>query len=83
MHFIAIHTTFIAQVSLWNSELNRVGYGGKKYVISNGFKFKQTSAIEEKFNDSYFHIASVGRLSKEKRQDILIKAIAKSKYKDL
>ena len=67
---------------LMESELNRVGYGGKKYVISNGFKFKQTSAIEEKFNDSYFHIASVGRLSKEKRQDILIKAIAKSKYKD-
>lgn len=67
---------------LMESELNRVGYGGKKYVISNGFKFKQTSAIKEKFNDSYFHIASVGRLSKEKRQDILIKAIAKSKYAD-
>lgn len=68
---------------LMETELNRVGYGGKKYVISNGFNFKQTFEKEERLNDSYFHIASVGRLSKEKRQDILIKAIAKSKYADI
>lgn len=65
---------------LMESELNRVGYGGKKYVISNGFELKNTATTETNLDSSYFNIASVGRLSKEKRQDILIKAIAKSKY---
>lgn len=65
---------------LMECELNRVGYGGKKYVISNGFKVKGVDTQETNLDSSYFHIASVGRLSKEKRQDILIKAIAKSKY---
>lgn len=69
--------------SLMESELNRVGYGGKKYVISNGFKFRQANTQEKPFDNSFFHIASVGRLSKEKRQDILIQAIAKSKYADI
>lgn len=67
---------------LMESELNRVGYGGKKYIISNGFKFKNTDTKDINLDSSYFHIASVGRFSKEKRQDILIKAIAKSKYAD-
>lgn len=64
------------------SELNRVGYGGKKYAISNGFSLKNIKTKPISLGDDYFHIASVGRLSKEKRQDILIKAIAKSKYAD-
>lgn len=65
---------------LMESELNRVGYGGKKYVISNGFKYKSAATKTLKLDSSHFHIASVGRFSKEKRQDILIKAIAKSRY---
>ncbi|STQ87175.1 glycosyltransferase family 4 protein [Helicobacter muridarum] len=70
---------------LMEAEIQREGYGGKKYVISNGFQFNVSQSILEAdcFNDSFFHIASVGRFSKEKRQDILIKAIARSKYSEI
>lgn len=63
---------------LIESELKRVGYGGKTYTISNGFTLQSTQSLS--LDKRYFHIASVGRFSKEKRQDILIHAIAQSKY---
>lgn len=57
------------------------GYKQSLHIISNGYDpvFKKTSDIYE--NDKII-INSVGRLTKEKRQDVIIKAIAKSKYKD-
>ncbi|CBG39989.1 glycosyltransferase [Helicobacter mustelae] len=62
-------------------ELQRENYGGKKYTISNGF-FGGDRVMADPYEDSFFHIASVGRFSKEKKQDIIIKAIAKNPYAD-
>lgn len=57
------------------------GYKQSLHIISNGYDpvFKKTSDIYE--NDKII-INSVGRLTKAKRQELIIKAIAKSKYKD-
>lgn len=68
---------------LMKQEIERIGYGGKHYVISNGFDMGEArDKVREspKAHDGFFHIASVGRFSKEKRQDILIRAIATNKY---
>ncbi|WP_394984615.1 glycosyltransferase [uncultured Helicobacter sp.] len=68
---------------LMREELERIGYGGKKYVISNGFDggtLQAPRGVDFGLEEGVFHIASVGRFSKEKRQDILIKAIARNKY---
>ncbi|RDU61735.1 glycosyltransferase [Helicobacter sp. MIT 14-3879] len=65
---------------LMKEEIERAGYAGKKYVISNGFKLNVMESKGVPYQDSLFHIIAVGRLSKEKRHDILIKAIAQSKY---
>ncbi|RDU71924.1 glycosyltransferase family 4 protein [Helicobacter aurati] len=65
---------------LMEDEIQRAGYAGKKYVISNGFQLNITESETQHVDDSFFHIISVGRFSKEKRQDVLIKAIAQSKY---
>lgn len=79
---------------LIKDELERVGYGGKKYVISNGFdpsfKAGDSSAESSSPHDTQahnnpstpIHITMVGRYSPEKRQDILIKAIAQNPYRD-
>lgn len=68
---------------LIKDELERAGYGGKKYVISNGFdpKFKPADPSNAPL-DKLIHITMVGRYSKEKRQDLIIKAIAQNPYKD-
>lgn len=68
---------------LIKDELERAGYGGKKYVISNGFdpKFKPADPSSTPL-DKLIHITMVGRYSKEKRQDLIIKAIAQNPYKD-
>ena len=68
---------------LIKDELERAGYGGKKYVISNGFdpKFKPADPSSVLL-DKLIHITMVGRYSKEKRQDLIIKAIAQNPYKD-
>lgn len=68
---------------LIKDELERAGYGGKKYVISNGFdpKFKPADPSSVPL-DKLIHITMVGRYSKEKRQDLIIKAIAQNPYKD-
>ncbi|MCX2716185.1 glycosyltransferase [Helicobacter sp. MIT 21-1697] len=65
---------------LMKKEIEREKYGGKKFVISNGFHMNTTQSCVKPFDDTFFHIISVGRFSKEKRQDILIKAITQSKY---
>lgn len=76
--FIHCPSNFIA------NELRNYDYKGKLFVISNGVDNNFTCIPQEKPNelkDKYI-ITMVGRLSSEKRQDILINAIKKSKYKD-
>lgn len=69
-------TEFIA------NELRKNGYKAKLYVISNGvdpdFTYRKLPAPPE-FAEKYI-ILSVGRFSVEKRQDVLIRAVAFSKY---
>jgi 1,2-diacylglycerol 3-alpha-glucosyltransferase len=60
------------------------GYRGRIYVISNGidpdFRYRKLEKPEE-LRDK-FVILMIGRLSVEKRQDVLINAIMQSKYSD-
>lgn len=64
------------------NELKNHGYTAKTYVISNGvgedFKYRKNEK-EEQFKDK-FVITMIGRLSNEKRQDLIFQAISKSKY---
>lgn len=66
------------------NELINHGYTAKMHVISNGieddWKYNKTEKPEE-LKDKII-ITMVGRLSGEKRQDILIDAVSKSKYAD-
>ena len=77
-HFSHIHcpSEFIA------NELKEHGYTAKLHVISNGvddeFKYYGKEKLPE-FKDK-FVITMIGRYSNEKRQDVLIDAISKSKY---
>ena len=65
-------------------ELKNNGYKAKLHVISNGvdddFKVYQKEKLPEFKNK--FVITMIGRYSNEKRQDVLIDAISKSKYSD-
>ncbi len=65
-------------------ELINHGYTAKMHVISNGvgedFKYRKNDKKEE-FKDK-FVITMIGRLSNEKRQDLIFDAITKSKYND-
>lgn len=66
------------------NELKKHGYTAKMHVISNGIEGEWKYSKQEKpkeFKDKII-ITMVGRLSGEKRQDLLIEAIAKSKYAD-
>lgn len=65
------------------NQLAKNGYTAKLHVISNGVDedFCPGEA-RESFDDGLIHILMVGRLSPEKRQRILIDAVAKSKYAD-
>ncbi len=66
------------------NELKNHGYTAKLHVISNGvdneFKFYKKEKLPE--FEGKFVISMIGRYSNEKRQDVLIDAIAKSKYSD-
>jgi glycosyltransferase involved in cell wall biosynthesis len=78
-HFRHIHcpSAFIA------GELKKHGYGGKLYVISNGVDDAFVPPKEEIPADpDRFHILMTGRLSPEKRQEVLIEAVRRSKYRD-
>ena len=76
--YIHCPSEFIAE------ELRKRGYekSAKLYVISNGvdpaFSYKRTEKPEE-LRDRFVILCS-GRMSAEKRQDVLIKAAAESKY---
>jgi len=75
-NYIHCPTEFIA------SELEKNKYKAKKFAISNGVIPAYTKMDIEKpeeYKDK-FVILFVGRLSKEKRHDLLIKAVPYSKY---
>lgn len=66
------------------NELIKNKYKGNLHVISNGIEegFERRKVEKpEKYKDKIV-VLMIGRYSKEKRQDLIIKAIANSKYKD-
>lgn len=65
-------------------ELRRNNYKAKLHVISNGVDNCFTYCKKEKPDEikNKFSILMVGRLSKEKRQDLLIKAVQLSRHSD-
>jgi 1,2-diacylglycerol 3-alpha-glucosyltransferase len=79
-YFDHIHcpTQFIAD------QLVKYNYKGKLHVISNGVDedFQPTQIKKPKEYENKFIIGMVGRLASEKRQDLIIQAVALSKYKD-
>ncbi len=62
-------------------QLRKNGYRAKLHVISNGVGDAFVPGAAERC-DPLFRILMVGRLSHEKRQNILIEAVSKSKYAD-
>ena len=61
------------------------GYKQELHVISNGFDDSRYYPMEVERPQSWkdkFVIMNVGRFANEKKQDILMKAVAHSKYKD-
>jgi len=65
-------------------EISKRGYTAKIHVISNGINGDFVYTKREKapeYQDKIL-IMMVGRLSKEKRQDVIINAVQYSKYKD-
>lgn len=66
------------------NELKKHGYTAKMHVISNGIEeeWKYNKQEKPKELKDKIVITMVGRLSGEKRQDLLIDAVAKSKYAD-
>lgn len=64
------------------SQLQSHGYKASLHIISNGVHpdFHPGEEGEQKGNT--FNILMVGRLSPEKRQDVIIKAVMESKYAD-
>lgn len=65
-------------------ELKKHGYKNKLHVISNGIdpEFQYRKLPKDKRLEGKFVILMVGRLSIEKRQDVLTKAVKQSKYAD-
>lgn len=63
------------------NELKKNKYPNQLHVISNGidddFIYKEKTNKTDKYQ-----IMMIGRLSAEKRQDVILHAVAKSKYKD-
>lgn len=62
-------------------QLRRNGYKAKLHVISNGVDEAFVPG-PQRHGDGKFNILMIGRLSYEKRQNVLIDAVAKSKYAD-
>lgn len=64
-------------------QLRKHGYKAKLHAISNGVDRDFVPAENKKVLDpEHINILMVGRYANEKRQDVLIKACAKSKYAD-
>lgn len=76
--FVHCPSQFIA------NEIKKHGYNMDLRVISNGVGpwFKKMEVEKPEELKDKFCILFIGRLSKEKRHDILINAVANSKYKD-
>lgn len=76
--YIHCPTEFIA------NELDKHNYKAKKFAISNGvistYRPEKTNKPQEL--EDKFCVLFVGRLSREKRHDLLIKAMKHSKYAD-
>ena len=66
------------------NELAQHGYMAKTHVISNGVadNFRPLGLAKESEKDGVFRIVMCGRLSVEKRQDLIIRAVAQSRYAD-
>lgn len=66
------------------NELKANGYNAQTFVISNGCNdhFEMCAAEKPEEYKDKFVILSIGRLSLEKRHDLLIDAANKSKYRD-
>ena len=66
------------------NELEKRNYTANLHVISNGItsSFSQEDVDKPEELKDKFIILMIARFSKEKRQDLLIKAIGKSKYND-
>lgn len=66
------------------NQLKSHGYDAKLHIISNGIddKFVYHKTKKPKELEDKFIITMIGRLSLEKRQDVLMKAVSKSKYSD-
>lgn len=65
-------------------QLEKHNYKGNFHIISNGFNSRYTYQKTEKpeiFKDKFIIVAT-GRLSREKRFDLLVKAVNKSKYRN-
>ena len=79
-HFNHIHcpSQFIAD------ELVRNNYEQKLYVISNGIapEYRYNRREKPKELKNKFVISMVGRLSREKRQDLILRAVRRSKYEN-
>ncbi len=62
-------------------QLDSHGYKAELYVISNGYD-KDFRPAGTKPENGKFEVVMVGRLAPEKKQKILISAVAKSEFKD-
>ena len=84
-HYIYKYCTYVHCPSKFiANELKKNGYKNELKVISNGIDpdfIYHKKEKPPKIADRYV-VLMVGRLSIEKRQDVLIKAVAASKYKD-
>lgn len=65
-------------------QLTKHHYKAKLHVISNGIssRFQPMEVERPKEYKNKFVICTVGRVTHEKRQDLTVKAVARSKYKD-
>lgn len=68
------------------AQLRAHGYKAHLHVISNGvhpdFSPKEAHNSDENSDDGVYRILMVGRLSPEKRQDIVINSVRRSRYSD-
>ena len=64
--------------------LDAHGYTAQKHVISNGYNefFHKVESVRPPELEGKYVITMSGRLSREKRQDLIIEAAASSKYRD-
>lgn len=63
-------------------QLRKHGYGAQLHVISNGVPEAFGPGEGQRFDDGLVHLVTVGRLSPEKDQATIIRAIARSKHSE-